>query len=116
MGRSGYCWGNIYAVRAHIPTWIDRASDSRVIARHPGGIFYDLAGHMLDQIVWLLGRPQQISAFLREDDGAVPGFKDNTLAVCAYPACAGLRRHRRHGDAAARAALRGLWRPGQRDP
>ncbi len=22
-----------------------------------GGIFYDLAGHMLDQIVWLLGRP-----------------------------------------------------------
>ena len=29
----------------------------QVIARHPGGIFYDLAGHMLDQIVWVLGDP-----------------------------------------------------------
>lgn len=40
---------------------------------------------MLDQIVWLLGRPPQVTAFLREDGGAVPGFKDNTLVVCAYP-------------------------------
>jgi predicted dehydrogenase len=81
--RSGLL-GNIYAIRAHMSTWIDLPA-RRVIARHPGGIFYDLAGHMLDQIVWLLGRPQQITAFLREDDGAVPGFKDNTLAVCAFP-------------------------------
>jgi predicted dehydrogenase len=81
--RSGLL-GDIYAIRAHMSTWISLPA-RRVIARHPGGIFYDLAGHMLDQIVWLLGRPQQISAFLREDDGAVPGFKDNTLAVCAFP-------------------------------
>lgn len=81
--RSGLL-GDIYAIRAHMSTWIDLPT-RRVIARHPGGIFYDLAGHMLDQIVWLLGRPQQITAFLREDDGAVPGFRDNTLAVCAFP-------------------------------
>jgi predicted dehydrogenase len=81
--RSGLL-GDIYAIRAHMSTWIDLPA-RRVIARHSGGIFYDLAGHMLDQIVWLLGRPQQITAFLREDDGAVPGFKDNTLAVCAFP-------------------------------
>ncbi|MFL5807730.1 MAG: Gfo/Idh/MocA family protein [Roseiflexaceae bacterium] len=80
--RSGLL-GHIYAIRAHMSTWIDVPA-RRVIARHPGGIFYDLAGHMLDQIVWLLGRPPQITAFLREDDGTVPGFKDNTLAICSY--------------------------------
>jgi predicted dehydrogenase len=76
--------GQIYAIRAHMSTWIDE-SERRKIARHPGGIFYDLAGHMLDQIVWLLGRPQQVTAFLRDDSESVPGFKDNTLAVFAYP-------------------------------
>jgi predicted dehydrogenase len=81
--RSGML-GHIYAIRAHMSTWIDVPA-RRVIAAHPGGIFYDLAGHMLDQIVWLLGRPLQVTPFLREDDGAVPGFKDNTLAICAYP-------------------------------
>jgi predicted dehydrogenase len=81
--RSGLL-GQVFAIRAHMSTWISEP-ERRVIACHPGGIFYDLAGHMLDQIVWLLGRPQQVAAFLRDDSGAVPGFKDNTLAVLAYP-------------------------------
>jgi predicted dehydrogenase len=74
--------GHVYSIRAHMSTWISEPKQ-QVIARHPGGICYDLAGHMLDQIVWLLGRPQKVSAFLRTD-GAVPGFKDNTLVVCSY--------------------------------
>ena len=81
--RSGLL-GQVYAIRAHMSTWISEP-ERRVIARHPGGIFYDLAGHMIDQVVWLLGRPQQVTAFLRDDSGAVPGFKDNTLGVLAYP-------------------------------
>jgi predicted dehydrogenase len=81
--RSGLL-GQIFSMRAHMSTWLSEP-EQRVIARHPGGICYDLAGHMLDQIVWLLGRPQQVTAFLRNDSGAVPGFKDNTLVVCAYP-------------------------------
>jgi predicted dehydrogenase len=76
--------GQVYAIRAHMSTWLSEP-EQRVIARHPGGICYDLAGHMLDQIIWLLGRPQQVNAFLRADGGVVPGFKDNTLVVCSYP-------------------------------
>jgi len=75
--------GHVYAIRAHMSTWISEP-EQRVIARHPGGICYDLAGHMLDQIIWLLGRPQRVTAFLRSDGGIVPGFKDNTLVVCSY--------------------------------
>ena len=81
--RSGLL-GHVYAIRAHMSTWILEPK-RRVIARHPGGIFYDLAGHMLDQIVWLLGRPQQVTPFLHNDSRAVPGFSDNTLAVYSYP-------------------------------
>lgn len=81
--RSGLL-GRIYAIRAQMSTWLPEA-ERRVIATHPGGILYDLAGHMIDQVVWLLGRPLDVTAFLREDDGIVPGFRDNTLAVLAYP-------------------------------
>ena len=54
------------------------------IAPHPGGIFYDLSGHMIDQIVWILGRPTTVTSFLRQDATDVPGFSDNTLSVLEY--------------------------------
>jgi len=81
--RSGLL-GQVYAVRAHMSTNIG-AAQRRRISPHRGGILFDLGGHMLDQIVWLLGRPERITSFLRNDDPSVPGFPDNTLAVLEYP-------------------------------
>jgi predicted dehydrogenase len=75
--------GEVFAIRAHMSTNISEAQ-REVINHHTGGIFYDLAGHMLDQIVWLLGRPAKVTSFLRHDDEIVPGFADNTLAVLEY--------------------------------
>ena len=75
--------GEVFAIRAHMSTSIPLEA-RRVIAGHSGGIFYDLAGHMLDQIVWMLGRPTQVTAFFRQDGAEVPGFADNTLGVLAY--------------------------------
>jgi predicted dehydrogenase len=84
LARSG-ALGRIFAVRAHMSTTIDVAART-VIARHHGGIWYDLAGHMLDQIVWLLGRPDSTTAFFRRDDDASPpAFTDNALVVLSYP-------------------------------
>jgi predicted dehydrogenase len=80
--RSGLL-GQIYALRAHMSTHIAEAQRRR-IGVHRGGVFYDLAGHMLDQIVWLLGRPEKVTSFLRNDDPSLPGFADNTLAVLEY--------------------------------
>ncbi|MBC8074444.1 MAG: Gfo/Idh/MocA family oxidoreductase [Chloroflexales bacterium] len=76
--------GDVFAVRAHMSTWIG-PEQRQSIARHRGGILYDLGGHMFDQIVWLLGRPQRASAFLRHDGDTAQGFHDNTLAVLEYP-------------------------------
>lgn len=81
--RSGVL-GEIFSIRAHMSTSISLEA-RRVIARHAGGIFYDLAGHMLDQIVWMLGRPTQVTAFFRQDGDEIPGFADNALGVLAYP-------------------------------
>lgn len=75
--------GPIFALRAHMSTWIDESARA-IIARHSGGIFYDLAGHMLDQICWLLGRPDEVSSFFQNASGVVPAFQDNTLAVLRY--------------------------------
>lgn len=75
--------GDIFAVRAHMSTWLN-AAQREVISEHAGGIFFDLGGHMLDQVVWLMGRPHTVTAFLRNDSGIVPAFKDNTLGVFEF--------------------------------
>ena len=81
--RSGVL-GEVFSIRAHMSTSISLEA-RRIIARHHGGIFYDLAGHMLDQIVWMLGRPTQVTAFFRQDGAEIPNFADNTLGVLEYP-------------------------------
>ena len=75
--------GRIFSIRAHMSTNIS-AQQQGVIARHQGGILYDLGGHMLDQIVWILGRPQTVTAYLHNHGGLVPDFADNTVAVLEY--------------------------------
>ena len=39
-----------------IPATDPSTPHPQVIAAHPGGILFDLAGHMLDQVLWLLER------------------------------------------------------------
>jgi predicted dehydrogenase len=76
--------GGLFALRAHMSTWID-LPERIAQSRHRGGILYDLGGHMIDQIVWLLGRPKRVSSVLRNDaTPEVPGYVDNTLAVFEY--------------------------------
>lgn len=80
--RSGFL-GEVFSVRAHMSTSISEAA-RRIIGVHQGGILYDLGGHMLDQVVWMLGRPRKVNAFLRHDAGVVPDFRDNTLGVFEF--------------------------------
>ena len=81
--RSGVL-GDVFSVRAHMSTFISEAA-REVISVHRGGIFYDLAGHMLDQVVWLLGRPNRVQLFARNDaTPSLPHFADNTLGVFEF--------------------------------
>lgn len=83
--------GELFAARAHMSTWLPLRHDGWTataradVAPHHGGIFYDLAGHMLDQLVWLLGRPERVTPFFRNDATPdLPNFADNTLVVFEY--------------------------------
>lgn len=84
--RSGLL-GHVFSVRAHMSTNI-AAGRRKQINAHQGGIFYELAGHMLDQIVWILGKPTKSACYLRTDDYGtgerVDGFADNTLGVFEF--------------------------------
>ena len=76
--------GDIFSVRAHMSTSI-RVAAREVISVHQAGIFYDLAGHMLDQVVWHLGRPKKTTLFARNDaTPSLPSFADNSLGVFEY--------------------------------
>jgi len=80
--RSGML-GHVFAIRAHMSTNIPTESHA-TIGVHKGGILYDLAGHMIDQIVWILGRPGKVSSYMRRDVSPVSGFSDNTACVFEY--------------------------------
>lgn len=75
--------GDIYCTRAHMSTNVD-VSSRAALSVHQGGIFFDLGGHMLDQVVWLMGRPERTTAFLRTDRPDGPECVDNTLGVLEY--------------------------------
>lgn len=77
--------GDVFSVRAHMSTRVDLAERTEQ-TRHRGGILYDLGGHMLDQVTWLLGRPTSVTAVTRNDaTPELPSYSDNTLAVLQFP-------------------------------
>ena len=76
--------GDIFFVRAHMSTNIPEDYRRQIAGHHLGGIMFDLGGHVLDQIVWLLGRPSKVTSFLRNDGVPIPDFADNTLAVFEF--------------------------------
>ena len=81
--RSGFL-GDVFAVRAHMSTFVEEEARRRIGETHRGGIFFDLGGHMLDQVLWILGRPVKVTSFLRNESGSVPAFRDNTLGVFEF--------------------------------
>jgi predicted dehydrogenase len=88
--RSGLL-GQVFGIRGHMSTWIPEQGGAftrgAIAAAHAGGMLYDLGGHMLDQVLWLMQdeRPHRVAAFLRNDATPnLPGFADNTLGVFEF--------------------------------
>ncbi len=49
-------------------------------------MFFEMAGHVIDLMVALLGRPDAVTPFLGHHHGAPPlSYMDNGVAVCAFP-------------------------------
>ncbi len=64
-----------------------KASDAlrRDLARYPGGGMFELACHLVDAMVYALGKPQSVTAHNRSTYPQKDSFLDNQLAVFDYP-------------------------------
>jgi len=75
--------GDPFSVRGRMSTNIpiDRRPP---LGEYEGGILFELLCHLIDIVVWLLGRPNKVHSFLRNDMGVTPEFSDNSVAVFEY--------------------------------
>lgn len=55
------------------------------LERFSGGGMFELACHLIDQVVWLLGKPSKVTAHVRKTFPNKDDFADNQLAVLEYP-------------------------------
>jgi predicted dehydrogenase len=55
------------------------------LAEYPGGIMFELGGHIVDLVVGVLGAPSQVTAYPRKSLAADDTLLDNMLAVFEYP-------------------------------
>src|SRR5581483_6516172 len=78
--------GRIYEFRARLPK--DLPSYQRFVeelAPSKGGMFFEMAGHVIDMMVAMLGRPRHIAPFLAHHHTQPPtSFIDNGIAVFTY--------------------------------
>lgn len=86
--RSGWL-GQVNFVKATIATQIvgDRRAE---LARFPGGIMFELGGHVVDPMVRLMGEPRKVTPFLRTDGPYHDNLRDNTLAVLEWDKAIGI--------------------------
>jgi predicted dehydrogenase len=79
--------GQVFNIQTQIPTTIGGYEDRRwEVERYTGGIFFELACHMLDTVVAMLGTPERVTSFLRADNrsGDRKPYVDNTMGVLEY--------------------------------
>lgn len=79
--------GRIYHFRARLPK--DLPSYQRFVeelAPYRGGMFFEMAGHVIDLMIAMLGTPRQITPFLAHHHRRGPAaYIDNGMAVFGYP-------------------------------
>ena len=79
--REGWL-GEIFEVHA-VMSRHDGEAYRRYLSRYPGGAMFNFGCHLIDLVVAMLGRPENVAAFQKatRDDG----LNDNGLAVVEYP-------------------------------
>ena len=79
--REGWL-GDVFEVNTVMSRFDDDAY-RRFLARFPGGAMFNFGSHLIDLVVTMLGRPDNVVPFQKatRDDG----LKDNGLAVLEYP-------------------------------
>jgi len=78
-------FGRIYEFRARLPKdlreyqyFVDQ------LKPYPGGMFFEMAGHVIDMMVALLGKPKSVKGFLGHHHSEPGTYVDNGVAVFGF--------------------------------
>ncbi|MHC4666619.1 MAG: Gfo/Idh/MocA family protein [Planctomycetota bacterium] len=61
------------------------ASSRKSWLRYTGGTMFNLGSHLIDALVAVLGKPDKVTAYVRQTRPDLDNLKDNQLAVFEYP-------------------------------
>ena len=79
-------FGNLYEFRGRLPK--DLPSYARYVdelGRYKGGIYFEMAGHLVDMLVALFGKPRQVRGFMAHHHRAEPkDFVDHGMALFEF--------------------------------
>jgi len=81
--------GEVHLVRGSINTLLTAAQRADP-AKFSGGQMFELAGHLIDPMVRLLGRPAKVTPFLQRQGSFSDGMADNAVAVFEWPRALGV--------------------------
>jgi predicted dehydrogenase len=78
--------GQVYEFRARLPKDLrDYPRFVEELKPYKGGMFFEMAGHVIDMMAALLGKPKQVQGFLgHHHKGPPKAYKDNGMAVFGY--------------------------------
>ena len=84
LARSG-ALGDIYEFRARIPKTLDGYARNREeFMPYQGGIWFEMAGHLIDLMVRILGKPNRATVRLGQHHAAADGFEDSAVGIFEY--------------------------------
>lgn len=76
--------GEVYEVHT-LMSKVVPDGDRRKLSEYPGGIMFELACHVIDLVVGVLGKPDRVHSFARKVGPQEDKHLDNMLAVFEYP-------------------------------
>lgn len=76
--------GEVFSIDAAMSKLLPDGERKRLLG-YPGGSMFELGCHVIDAVVYALGRPQKVTAHRRSVSAANDGWSDNDLAVFDYP-------------------------------
>jgi len=76
--------GRVFSIEAAMSKALPAAARES-LKRYPGGALFELGCHVLDSAVYVLGKPQKVTAYNRSSSAVNDGFMDNQYAVLEYP-------------------------------
>jgi predicted dehydrogenase len=82
----GGALGRVYAFRARLPKPLgEYGRFVEELKPYKGGMFFEMAGHVLDLMVAVLGKPKAVTPFLAHHHAeGPPAYVDNGVAVFGY--------------------------------